>query len=73
VPFELIYGYCPDFTIPIGKCSNMLGLDQQLNHLVKVCANAKAALQLLKEKIKEQYKCNKKTTHSFNVGDLVWL
>jgi hypothetical protein len=23
--------------------------------------------------MKEQYKHNKKTTHSFNVGDLVWL
>jgi transposase InsO family protein len=27
-PFELIYGYCPDFTVPIGKRSNMPGLDQ---------------------------------------------
>jgi transposase InsO family protein len=27
-PFELIYGYCPNFTIPIGKCSNMPELDQ---------------------------------------------
>jgi hypothetical protein len=52
-PFELIYGYCSDFTISIGKCSNMPGLDQRLNHLAKACANAKAALQLSKEKMKE--------------------
>jgi hypothetical protein len=44
VPFELIYGYCPNFTIPISKHSNMPGLDQQLDHLAKVCANAEAAL-----------------------------
>jgi hypothetical protein len=43
-PFELIYGYCPNFTIPIGKRSNMPGLDQWLDHLAKVCANAEAAL-----------------------------
>jgi hypothetical protein len=42
-PFELIYSYCLDFTIPIGKCSNMPGLDQQLDHLAKVHANAEAA------------------------------
>jgi hypothetical protein len=44
VPFELIYGYCPDFTIPIGKRSNMPGLDQRLDYLAKVCADAEAAL-----------------------------
>jgi hypothetical protein len=69
--FELIYGYCPDFTIPIGKHSNMPGLDQWLDHLAKVRANTEAALCLLKEKMKEQYEHDKKTTHSFNVGDLV--
>jgi hypothetical protein len=68
VPFELIYGYCPEFTIPIDKHSNMPGLDQQLDHLAKVHANAKATLQLSKEKMKEQYKCDKKTAHSFNIG-----
>jgi hypothetical protein len=72
-PFELIYGYCPDFTVPIGKRSNMPRLDQQLDHLAKIRADAKAALRLSKEKMKEQYERNKKTTHTFNVGDLVWL
>jgi hypothetical protein len=73
VPFELIYGYCPDFTVPIDKRSNMPGLDQRLDHLAKVRANAEAALRLSKEKMKEQYKRDKKTAHTFNVGDLVWL
>jgi hypothetical protein len=72
-PFELIYGYYPDFTIPIGKRSNMPGPDQRLNHLAKVRADAEAALQLSKEKMKEQYEHDKKTAHFFNVGDLVWL
>jgi hypothetical protein len=43
-PFELIYDYYPNFTIPIGKCSNMPELDQQLDYLAKVRANTKAAL-----------------------------
>jgi hypothetical protein len=72
-PFELIYGYCPDFTVPIGKHSNIPGLDQRLDHLAKVRADAEAALRLSKEKMKEQYKRDKKTAHTFNVGDLVWL
>jgi hypothetical protein len=54
-PFKSIYDYCPNFTISIGKRSNMLGLDQQLDHLakVRVCAHNKAALRLSKEKIKK--------------------
>jgi hypothetical protein len=48
-------------------------LDQRLDHLTKVRANAEAALRLSKEKMKEQYKRDKKTAHFFNIGDLVWL
>jgi hypothetical protein len=51
----------------------MPGLDQRLDHLAKVCAYAKATLRLSKEKMKEQYERDKKTAHSFHVGDLVWL
>jgi hypothetical protein len=72
-PFELIYGYCPNFTILISKCSNIPGLDQWLDHLAKVRADAKATFQLSKEKMKELYECDKKTAHPFNIGDLIWL
>jgi hypothetical protein len=41
--------------------------------MVKVRANAEAALQLSKEKMKKQYEHNKKTAHTFNIGGLVWL
>jgi hypothetical protein len=51
----------------------MPGLDQRLDHLTKVRADAEATLRLSKEKMKEQYKRDKKTAHSFNVGNLVWL
>jgi hypothetical protein len=33
-PFKLIYSYCPNFTIPIGKCSNMPGLYCGTQHIL---------------------------------------
>lgn len=72
-PFEIVYGCLPNFLISIGKCSNIPDLENHLNNLAKVCQDSEAALRLFKECIKEQYKRNKKTAHSFNIGDLVWL
>lgn len=72
-PFEIVYGYLPDFSIPIGKCSNIPDLETRLDNLAKARQDAEAALRLSKERMKEQYERNKKAAHSFNVGDLVWL
>jgi len=32
-PFELNYGYTPDFTIPVEKASNMPSVNQRLDKL----------------------------------------
>lgn len=72
-PFEIIYGYRPDFTVPISKRSNMPSLDEQLDRLAEVRKEAEAALRLSKEKMKEQFERNQKSAHVFNVGDMVWL
>jgi hypothetical protein len=72
-PFEIIYGYRPDFTVPIGKQSNMPSLDERLDHLANFRKEAKAALQLSKERMKEQFERNKRMAHVFKVGDMVWL
>jgi hypothetical protein len=72
-PFEIVYGYWPDFTVPIEKQSNMPSLDIRLDHLADVCKKAEAALQLSKKWIKEQFKWNKRLAHIFKVGDMVWL
>jgi hypothetical protein len=69
--FEIVYGYWPDFTVSIGKQSNMPSLNEHLDHLAKVCKKAKAALWLFKEWMKEQFKQNKHTAHVFKVGDMV--
>jgi transposase InsO family protein len=72
-PFEIIYGYQPDFTVPIGKQSNMPSLDERLDRLANVRKEAKAALRLSKERMKEQFEQNKRSAHVFNIGDMVWL
>lgn len=72
-PFEIIYGYLPNFTIPVGKRSNLPSLDERLQHLAKVREEAEAAMRMTKERMKAQYERDKKTAHSFNVGDMVML
>lgn len=72
-PFKIVYGYWPNFIVPIGKQSNMPSVNEQLDCLAEVCKEAEAVLQLSKEKIKEQFEQNKKSAHMFNVGDMVWL
>jgi hypothetical protein len=51
----------------------MPSLDERLNCLANVWKEAGAALQLSKERMKEQFKQNKHMAHVFNVGDMVWL
>ena len=72
-PFELIYGYLPDFTIPIGKRSNIPSLEERLDLMAKARDDAAAALRLTKERMKEAYERNKKAAHVFKPGDKVWL
>jgi hypothetical protein len=72
-PFEIVYGYWPDFTVPIGKQSNMPSLDKRLDCLINVWKKAEAALRLSKEQMKEQFKRNKRSAYVFNIGEMVWL
>jgi hypothetical protein len=72
-PFEIVYGYQPDFTVPIRKQSNMPSLNERLDHLADVWKKAKVVLRLSKERIKEQFKQNKRLAHVFNIEDMVWL
>jgi len=72
-PFELNYGYTPDFTIPVGKASNMPLVNQRLDKPRQARKEAEEALKLGKERMKEDYEKGKKKAHKFEVGDLVWL
>lgn len=72
-PFEVVYGYRPDFTIPAGGPSNIPALDERLEHLREVRREAEATLQRSKERMKHDYKRDKHTAHTFKVGSKVWL
>jgi hypothetical protein len=51
----------------------MPSLDERLDCLADIRKEAEVALQLSKEQMKEQFERNKRLTHVFNVGDMVWL
>lgn len=72
-PFEIVYGYTPDFTIPAGKHSNIPALDERLERMALVRKEAEAALRQTKLRMKEDYETAKKRAHLFKVGDMVWL
>lgn len=72
-PFKIIYGYKPNFTIPAGRQSQVPALDVQLDNMAKVQKEAEAALWLMKQWMKVDYKRDKKQAHQFAPGDLVGL
>ena len=71
-PFELLYGYMPDFTIPAGRPTGIPLVDKRLQHLHTLRIDAEAALHLSKEHMREG--CTKfYGTSALTVGDKVWL
>jgi hypothetical protein len=71
-PFELLYGYTPDFTIPVGRPSGIPVLDKRLQNLQVVRKDAEAALRLSKKRMQTDVEQRMKP-YKFNVGDKVWL
>jgi hypothetical protein len=71
-PFELLYGYTPDFMIPVGRPSGIPVLDKRLQNLQVVRKDAEAALHLSKKQMQTDVEqCMK--PYKFNIGDKVWL
>jgi hypothetical protein len=71
-PFELLYGYTPDFTIPVGRPSGIPVLDKRLQNIQVVRKDAEAALRLSKKRMQTDVEQRLKP-YKFNVGDKVWL
>lgn len=69
LPFEVMYGYQLDFTIPAGGCSNISAVDKCFDQLKEARMDTKAALQRSKEEIAE----DGKLPREFKIGDKVWL
>jgi hypothetical protein len=71
-PFELLYGYMPDFTIPVGRPLGIPVLDKHLQNLQVVRKDAEAALRLSKKQMQTDIEQRMKP-YKFNIGDKVWL
>ena len=71
-PFELLYGYTPNFTIPAGRPTGIPLVDKRLQHPRSLRIDAEAALHLSKERMKEG-RPKFYGTSALTVGDKVWL
>ena len=72
-PFEVMYGYCPDFTVPTGPPTKFPALDSRLQQLNHVRKEAETALRHEKQSMKEAFERGKPTPHIFTPGQKVWL
>jgi hypothetical protein len=72
-PFEVMYGYRPDFTVPAGPPTKFPVLDSQLRLLCDTRQEAEAALRMEKRAMKDTFEANKPEVHPFTAGDMVWL
>ncbi len=70
-PFEVLYGFTPDFTIPAGRPTGIPSVDKRLQKLQQLRTDAEAALRLSKKCMTDGQRINIKPT--FKVGDKVWL
>lgn len=72
-PFELIYGYCSNFTFPVGWPSNIASLKVCLDRMAKARDAAASVLCLIKEKMKEDHEKGKRKAYQFDIDGLVTL
>jgi hypothetical protein len=72
-PFEIMYGYRPDFTVPVGPPTKFPALDSRLRELRDVRKDAEAGLQMEKRAMKQTFEAGKPPPHSFVQGQKVWL
>jgi hypothetical protein len=70
-PFEVMYGYCPNFTIPTGPPFQFPALDSRLRGLRDTRKDSEAALWMEKHKMKQTFKAHKPSPQTFTVGQKV--
>ena len=69
-PFELLYGYTPDFTIPAGRPTGIPLVDKRLQKMRLMRIDAEAALRLSKKRMTTM---QSPKSPRFQLGDKVWL
>jgi hypothetical protein len=72
-PFEIMYGYRPDFTVPVGPPTKFPALNSRLQLLRETHKEAEAALRMEKHAMKEIFEADKPPPHIFHPGQKVWL
>ena len=70
-PFEVLYGYIPEFTVPVGGVKGYKSISERLEALAQVREDAEAALRMSKWKLKNEGNMDK--AEEFEVGQPVWL
>ena len=69
-PFELLYGYMPDFTIPAGRPTGIPLVDKRLQKMRSMRIDAEAALCLSKKRMTTS---TSPQSPRFQLRDKVWL
>jgi Chromo (CHRromatin Organisation MOdifier) domain len=69
----LMYGYCPDFTVPPGPPTKFPALNFHLLTLQETRKEAEAAFRMKKYTMKQTFESNKPPPQMFTLGEKVWL
>jgi hypothetical protein len=72
-PFEVQYGYRPNFTIPAGRSTPFPSVAQRLEHLREAHKDAEAAMRMAKEHLRSDNDVRARRSHMFTEVDKVWL
>jgi hypothetical protein len=72
-PFELNYGFTPDFTIPAGGKTDVPAATERLDRLREARQEAHAALRITREHMKFYHDRNVRPTPDYPEGSKVWL
>ena len=72
-PFEVMYRYCPDFTVPTGPPTKFSALNSHLTFLQETRKEAEASLHMEKRAMKRTFEKEKPPPHSFSSREKVWL
>ena len=70
-PFEVLYGYVLEFTVPVGGIKGYKSISERLEALAQVREDAETVLHMSKWKLRTEGKLE--DTEEFEVGQLVWL
>ena len=68
-----MYGYRPNFTIPVGPPTKFPALNSRLQQLHDTRKEAEATLRMEKSTMKCTFKAGKPQPHIFHPGQKVWL